>query len=280
MKHFDPKKPYEKNNHKKREYSDGPVPVKKKHLGQHFLRKQSVVDHMIDKVSVSDQTSVLEIGCGDGFLTRSILEQTKCKQLWCYEIDSEWADFVKKSIRDPRLSIKLQNVLEADFSELEAHKPWVILANLPYQITFPIMFLLQKNKNLFQEGVVMVQEEVAQKIVAKHGKKYNPTSMFLQYHFEWETLEKIEPQAFTPPPKVFSRLLYFRPKETVVPIVQEDQFWSFLKLCFRFPRQTLKNNLKSTHFPYHNLSEEILGLRSQQLSLNDFLSIWQTLSGV
>jgi len=176
------------------------MPFKKKAFGQHFLRKQSTVDHMIDKVVITPQTSILEIGCGDGFLTKSILTQTNCKQLLVYEIDPDWSKFVEDKIKDSRLKILLQDVLQADFSMLSENKPWVVLANLPYQITFPILFLFQKNKHLFNEGVVMVQEEVAQKVVSTSGKKYTHVSMFLQYHFDWKLLEKVEPGAFTPPP--------------------------------------------------------------------------------
>jgi len=259
---------------KKNEQNHG-RPRKKKAFGQHFLRKQSVVDHMIEKVKIDDKTSVLEIGCGDGFLTRSILDQTDCKRLLVYEIDSEWADFVRKNIDDIRLEIKLENVLDADFGPLASEKPWALLANLPYQITFPIMFLLQENKKLFQEGVVMVQEEVAQKIVASRGKKYGATSIFLQYHFDFELMEKIEPEAFSPPPKVYSRLLYFKPKYDQPKILNEDGFWKFLRLCFKFPRQTLKNNLRTTHYDSSKISQETLGLRAQQMSFQNFLDLWE-----
>jgi 16S rRNA (adenine1518-N6/adenine1519-N6)-dimethyltransferase len=157
---------------------------------------------------------------------------------------------------------------------LEIEKPWVLLSNLPYQITFPFMFLLQKNRALFEEGVVMVQEEVAQKIVAKRGRPYSATSIFLQYNFDFELMEKVEPEAFSPPPKVFSRLLYFKPKYGQKKIPREQEFWKFVKLCFRFSRQTLKNNFKSTQYDTSKISPEVLGLRAQQLSVDNFLELW------
>ncbi len=274
-----------KSNRKIREEEqalEGLPPRKKKALGQHFLRKATVVDHMIDNVAITPDVSVVEIGCGDGFLTSAILRQTNCKSLLVYEIDPEWVDFVQKKIKDDRLVIKNENILDVDFqSSLESKKPLVLLANLPYQITFPILFKIQKNKALFQEGVVMVQEEVAQKIVATHGKKYSPTSMFLQHHFEWKLIEKVEPGAFVPPPKVFSRTVYFRPKFDLQEIPQETEFWGFLKLCFRSPRQTLKNNLKSTKYDSHRvLSSEILALRAQQISFDGFVDLWKQINNL
>ncbi len=251
-------------------------PRKKKGFGQHFLRKQSVVDHMIEKIAISDTTSILEIGCGDGFLTRSILEKTPCVRLWSYEIDPEWADYVKERITDARLSVKEENILEVDMQELEAHAPWVLLSNLPFQITFPILFLLYNHKKLFSEGVIMIQEEVAQKITAKRGKKYSATSLFLQHHFDFELMEKIEPGAFSPPPKVFSRLIYFKPKYPD-PLPDEEGFWKFLKLCFGSPRQMLKNNLQSTHFDLTKLPDELAIKRAQELSFEELLVLWESL---
>ena len=78
----------------------------------------------------------------------------------------------------------------------------------------------------------MVQEEVAQKLVAKRGKPYSVTTLFLQHNFHIELMEKVEPGAFSPPPKVFSRLVYFKPRFDAPEIPDEEQFWKFLKLCF------------------------------------------------
>lgn len=120
----------------------------------------------------------------------------------------------------------------------------------------------------------MTQEEVAQKIVAKRGKPYSATTLFLQHHFEWELMEKVEPGAFSPPPKIFSRLLYFKPRYDQPKIVDEVGFWKFVKLCFRFPRQTLRNNLKSTDYDLEKIDEKTLALRAQQFSFQDFLDVW------
>src|SRR5579885_254150 len=110
------------------------IHLKKKH-GQHFLRQQSIVDHMLEAVSLTSTSSVFEIGCGDGFLTKAILA-TPIERLWVFEIDPQWATYVQKQYPDPRMHMFQQNILEVDFSSFEQHKPWVLLANLPYQITF------------------------------------------------------------------------------------------------------------------------------------------------
>ena len=120
----------------------------------------------------------------------------------------------------------------------------------------------------------MVQEEVAKKIVAQHGRGYGASSLYLQYHFDFELLEKIEPEAFSPPPKVYSRLIYFKPKNSRVTIPSEKSFWKLLKLCFKTPRQTLKNNLRTTHYDINKLPSTMHNLRAQQLLFEDFLQIW------
>src|SRR5207248_2049222 len=98
------------------------------------------VDHMIEAVKIDNQTTVMEIGCGDGFLSQAILSQSSCKELRIYEIDPEWAAVVQEKIRDPRMSMNIISILDFDWSELSAFGPLVMLANLPYQITFPIFF--------------------------------------------------------------------------------------------------------------------------------------------
>ncbi len=246
----------------------------KKKYGQHFLRDALIVQHVIDAVSLDGTSSVFEIGCGDGFLTQVILT-TNIARLWVFEIDPQWAQYVKNKLPDPRLTIFEENFLDIDFTRLEQHKPWTLLANLPYQITFPILHLLQKHRDLLKEGVIMVQEEVAQKIVKTKGRGYGFTSLFFQHFFAWKLLDKIPPSAFYPPPKVFSRLLYFKPRADVVPIPDEDNFWQFIKTCFKQPRRTLRNNLQQAHYDMTKIPEDTLKLRAQQLIMADFLSLWE-----
>lgn len=253
-------------------YSAG-IPLKKK-FGQHFLRDVRIVHNMIFAVEITEKTSILEIGCGDGFLTRYILS-TPADRLLVFEIDSDWANYVRETFKDERLTVIEDNFLDIDFSILEEHKPWTILANLPYQVTFPILHRFQEHRHLIKEGVVMIQEEVAQKIVKTRGRGYGYPSLFFQHYFEWKLLDKVPPTAFHPAPKVFSRTIYFKPRTDVVPIPDEDKFWQFIKHCFKQPRRTLKNNLAHTHYKIDKISEVTLALRAQELSMADLLAVWE-----
>lgn len=245
----------------------------KKSFGQHFLRDGLVSQKIVSSVSLDNNSSIMEIGCGDGALTR-VIQQCPFARLWVFEIDPEWAAHVEHKLPDPRITIFIEDILESDLSQLETHKPWVLLSNLPYQITFPILYRIQEHRHLFAEGVLMMQEEVAQKIVANHGRGYGHASLFFQHYFTWTLMDKIAPTAFYPPPKVFSRLLHFRPKENVTFIPYEDQFWDFIKACFKQPRRTLKNNLAQKHYNLEKIDQNILLMRAQQMTFDELLNLW------
>jgi 16S rRNA (adenine1518-N6/adenine1519-N6)-dimethyltransferase len=248
----------------------------KKRYGQHFLTDQRVVDHMIDAVEINN-ASVLEIGPGGGFLTKSIL-QCPIARLWAFEIDPDWAEYITETYSCKELTVFHENFLDIDFSMFDEHKPWTVLANLPYQVTFPILHRFQQYRHLLKEGVIMVQEEVAQKIVKTKGRGYGFPSLFFQYFFDWKLMDKIPPTAFNPPPKVFSRLLYFKTKQNVPAIEHEAEFWKFIKICFKQPRRTLRNNLMQSHYDMSKLSDESLAQRAQQLDMNDLFVIWHDLN--
>lgn len=245
----------------------------KKKYGQHFLQKESVIHAMLDQVTLDSQTRVLEIGCGEGFLTRHILAEP-IANLFAFEIDSDWATHIRSTIHDARLQIFEENFLTADLHFLETGAPYTILANLPYQVTFPILQRFKDHRDHIKEGVIMVQEEVAQKIAKKTGRGYGFVSIFFQWYFDWKLLLKVSPDAFIPQPKVDSRLLYFKPRKNNPEIIEIQKFWQFIKICFRQPRRTLRNNVSQSHYPMNIFPEEMLALRAQQLTMEDLIDLW------
>lgn len=250
----------------------------KKQFGQHFLQDERFLQVMIDAVELDAQSSVFEIGCGDGFLTAEILRQPIAR-LRIYEIDQEWANVVSNKFKsDNRLEMLNENFLDADLNTLKEHAPWTVLANLPYQITFPILHRFQQYRHYLKEGVIMIQEEVAQKIVKRSGRGYGFPSLFFQHYFEWKLLEKVPPSAFYPPPKVFSRLLYFKPIKNPQRIENEEGFWEFIKQCFAQPRRTLNNNLRGSGYTIEQISPDLLKLRAQQLDMQQLLEVWDTIN--
>lgn len=253
------------------------VPLKKQ-LGQHFLRDEGVIERMIAHVDLR-KASVFEIGCGDGALTTALLRQP-VERLWVFEIDPDWANYVTNLCStDKRFSMHLTNVLDYDFRQqgFAEHAPWVLMANLPYNVTFPIIHVLRGMKDLLREGIIMVQEEVAQKITATGGRSLGWLSLYLQHSFVWHRLEMIKPGAFYPSPKVNSRLLHFVPRTDAPIIPDETLFWKMVKASFSKPRRMIRNNLSQTHYDITRLDETTLNLRAQQMTIDDFLRIWDIL---
>lgn len=249
------------------------ISVKKQH-GQNFLRDTAILDRIVAHAAIPKGASVLEIGCGDGALTRALLI-SPLDQLRVYEIDPEWANHVATSVKDSRLSIVLKDILAVDLpTELAGATPWILVANLPYHITFPILQKLVANPAVVSRGIFMVQEEVAQKLVGNHGRSYGAVSIFFQHYWDLSLHEKIGPDAFFPPPKIDSRLVEFRARENVAVIPQEAEFWRFIKACFHQPRRTLKNNLAPYHYNLSAIPEEWLALRAQQMAPQKFYELW------
>ena len=248
----------------------------KKELGQHFLHDEMVVDTMLSAVRLNKTVSVLEIGPGSGFLTRAILE-CPIKKLWSFEIDSEWAEYLQIQIQDSRLTVFNQDFMTTDKELFLKEEMWTVLANLPYNITFPILERFITLRAVISEGVIMIQEEVAQKLVATSGRSYGAASIFFQYFFDFQLMIKIGPEAFTPPPKVYSRLVYFKPRKDKPLLKNEKEFFRFVKFCFKQPRRTLKNNLVAANIPHEKLDEKTLLLRAQQLSMDQLVEIFHTL---
>ncbi len=278
--HHEPgRKPFSKSQqHRSHGYSHDShdEPRKKKEHGQVFLRDHDIVDSIIKNAKVTSETTVMEIGCGDGFLTRAILAKTPCKKLQVFEIDEEWLNVVAGSIKNDRLSLNLINILDVDLASFfNANDPVVLLANLPYHITFPILHKIQKHSDLFSHGVVMVQEEVAQRLVAQTGKNAGAISHYFQHFFELSLLTKVPPSSFEPHPKIFSRLVGFRPRKTLANITDPEGFWLFMRSCFRSPRQMLHNNLKGTKFAHVTLPQEFQLLRAQQITTPQFVTLWE-----
>jgi len=249
--------------------------ILKKEYGQHFLKDQDIIDSIISKIDIKNQ-NVFEIGCGNGFLTKSILKE-KIEKLWVFEIDKEWADYVSNRYKDPRLKVSCLNILDLDFSIFRNQDKWTLLANLPYNITFAILYKLLDNKDILKEAIIMIQEEVAQKLTKIAGKGYGFNSLYFQYHFDLKLLDRISPKSFYPEPKVYSRLLYLKPKNRET-INNSTHFWKFIKYCFAQPRRTLKNNLITFNYDLSLLSKETLNLRAQQLSFDNLLDIWNQIN--
>ena len=251
--------------------------VAKKSLGQNFLQDDSVIHNIVTMAGVNKDTDVLEIGPGLGAVTDLLVE--RARKVVAVEIDDRlYQNLLKKHGDRDNFTILNQDILKTDLSSIVTDN-MIVVANLPYYITTPIIsMLIEKNCGL-KSLTVMVQLEVAKRICADHTKKdYGAISVFCNYHCDTELLFTVPPEAFDPVPKVYSAVmkLTFREEKRVHP-KDEQHFFSVVKAAFSNRRKTLANCLmQGFHLSREEVNEILLScglsptVRGEKLGLEDF----------
>ena len=248
----------------------------RKRFGQNFLVDPVCIDELITVIAPKFDDAILEIGPGLGALTVPLLE--KVAHLEVIEIDRDLVAKLTAIKSNNKLTIYQCDALSFDFSADK--KVRRIIGNLPYNISTPLIFHLLSHLSYIQDMHFMLQKEVVDRICAQSGdRNYGRLSVMVQAKCYPEKLFEIEPQKFSPPPKVTSGFIRLsRLQQPIIPLTLEPAFASAVKLAFSQPRKTLANNLK------HQMSStelEKLGinpsLRPQQLTVNEYLAIAQTM---
>ena len=236
---------------------------RKPKLGQHFLRDESAAQKIVEALGDVSQKTVLEIGPGTGVLTRRLV--ARARRVIAIEFDKVLAAQLRMRFAlASNVEIIEGDVLAIDFDTIFGPKPGIsrpgleyapdpatLVGNLPYYITSDILLRLFEYRRYFDTLIIMVQREVADRIVAKPGSRdYGLLSATAQLYAKVERLFTLAPGAFNPPPKVHSTAL----RLTMAPqleqlCVTEDRFIDFLKLSFGQKRKTLWNNLKLQYEP-------------------------------
>ena len=266
----------------------------KKSLGQNFLKDKAILEAIIEAAELSSEDHVLEVGPGKGALTDQILE--KAGKLTVIEIDDDLIPLLEEKYgTHPKF-----NLIHGDALEVSPPKgAYKIVANLPYYITSPLInhfllkqFLGQQNKNPDAnpptEMVIMVQKEVAEKILAQGKKGQKHSVLSLQVHcFGTPELVVIAPkEAFDPAPKVDSAVIKIKVDPNKLPkeVDLKKLFWLF-KIGFTQKRKKLANNLKSVFNEKPNQIKERLKTlnidpetRAEDLNLEEWLTLLKALS--
>jgi len=233
----------------------------KKSLGQNFLVDEKIINKILEEASVNSDDTVVEIGAGAGFVTEKLVQ--KAGKVIAVELDEKAVNLLQKMQCD-NLKVIHQDILKTDFSQI-IDSPVKIVANIPYYITSPIIAHLlgeideknNKNRPLVKEIFLMVQYEVAKRIVASEkspSKEYGLLSILVNYWCETQFLCKVPASCFFPAPKVDSALLKLTVREK--PIVELENpalFRKVVKAAFGTRRKTLKNALQGGGF-----SEEVI----------------------
>ena len=278
MAKFQKKKKYHKVDFIKADAS----PVKaKKHLGQHFLKDESVAKRIGETLTGEGYTNVVEIGPGTGVLTKYLLGDPI--NLIALDLDTESIEYLKQSFTLEHAAqinkIKSFTVIEADFlkSDLKTlfnEKEFAITGNFPYNISSQIVFKAIENRELVPEFTGMFQKEVAQRICEKEGSKaYGVISILTQAFYDAEYLFTVGPEVFNPPPKVDSGVLRLRRKENYKLPCSEKLFVSIVKSAFNMRRKTLRNGMKPFGLPKEETDKEVFNKRPEQLSVQTFIDL-------
>ena len=251
-----------------------------KTLGQVFLHDQNIINKIIDLAYPNAQSQIVEIGCGKGSLTTAL--STLGNPVHIIEIDERWLEEVKK-LNLKNTTFELQDALKADFSRYKnAH----IIANLPYQITTPLITHFATFKNHFDSVTIMIQKELAERLLAVHNTKlYGAMTLFTNYHFKVVKGFSVSRNCFNPVPNVDSYVLKLIPKQSHLTKEDERIFFAITRSFFWGRRKTMLKCLLNS--PYldcdssiRNNTElsEILSQRGESLSLKDQLLLFPKLT--
>ena len=256
----------------------------KKRLGQNFLVNPEVIADIIDFADITKDDVVLEIGPGVGFVTEQLVKHAK--KVVAIELDEEAIRELKK-IECNNLQIIHNDILKTDLSELCDEKIKVV-ANIPYYITSPIIAHLlgeiddlnNKNRNKIKDIILMVQEEVARRIVATEkspSKQYGLLTILSQFWAECSIIRLVGRKSFYPAPKVNSALVSLKVREN--PLIELEDYAFFrkvIKAAFSQRRKTLKNCLLSSGFDKEKVASAISemnldeNVRGEKLSIEQF----------
>ena len=244
----------------------------KKKLGQHFLVDQNIINKLIKNISPNEEDFIIEIGPGDGALTKSILPYVK--NICLIEKDEGLINdlnFILKTYKSSK--VINQDVLEFDFNIFE--RPFRVIGNLPYNISTEIIFKMCKVDNVIDIHF-MLQKEVVDRIVSKPNTKvYGRLSVMAQAYFNPKKLFDISENVFVPKPKVKSSFLRLLPRKSIfIDNKHEVIFYNIVKSSFegrrKMIRQSLSKYLSDNDYNNFNINPK---LRAENLTVNDYLLI-------
>ena len=274
------KKKREKPKYDRPSKERGPVKAKK-HLGQHFLKDESIARQIAETLSLEGYTNVIEIGPGTGVLTKYLLSEEI--RLVAMDLDADSIIYLNHSfpLEHPQVlkGKATLEVVEADFlnydlNTLFGKEQFAITGNFPYNISSQIVFKMLEIKAQVPEFSGMFQKEVAQRICEKEGNKtYGILSVLVQAFYDAEYLFTVPAQVFDPPPKVQSGVLRLVRKPNFELECDEKLFFKVVKSAFNQRRKTIRNSLKTFELSDELRSEEVFDKRPEQLSVPDFINL-------
>jgi len=257
----------------------------KKRLGQHFLVSRKALSRVLEAAQLKKEDTILEIGPGIGVLTSELLPRVK--NVIAIEKDNVMAEALKENTR----GFKNLRVIHGDILNLEPEKElpkdYKIVANIPYYITSPFIRRFLEADRRPQLLVLMLQKEVAERIVAKPGKM-NILAVSVQFYAEPEIVSFVSCNSFWPKPEVDSAIIKMMPRKMmprVSPLargINEKEFFRIVRIGFSSPRKKLVNNLSAGFQISKETGADLLkkiGIESQKrpqdLSLENWIYLYK-----
>ncbi len=251
-----------------------------KKLGQNFLIRRSVVDEIVHAADLAAGEPVLEIGPGIGTLTQGLAQSHA--DVTAIELDRRLLEVLDTTLAEyDNVRIIHGDALKLDIPEIMNHKPFKVVANLPYYITTPIIMSLLESRLPIERMVMMVQREVALRMVAKPGTKdYGALSVAVQYYTEPNIVMDVPPKAFLPAPAVTSAVIrcVLRDKPPVE-LMNEKLFFRVVKAGFEQRRKTFSNTMKTTGLSKEQIETVLVKAnidgqrRGETFSLQEFADV-------
>ncbi|NND95573.1 MAG: 16S rRNA (adenine(1518)-N(6)/adenine(1519)-N(6))-dimethyltransferase RsmA [Flavobacteriales bacterium] len=246
----------------------------KKHLGQHFLRDESIARNIVGLLSNESKT-ILEIGPGTGVLTKYLMTRENTN-LHIVDLDAESIAFLKRN-----LSLSNSSIYEEDFLRMDLSRfgdQLAVIGNFPYNISSQILFKVLEHKDRIPELVGMFQKEVAERVASSPGNKnYGIISVLLQAYYNISYEFTVSEEVFDPPPKVKSGVIRMTRNSTVKLPCDEQKFKSVIKMAFNQRRKTLRNSLKGP-LEGRELPAAFRQRRPEELSVDEFIELTEFLS--
>nr|WP_239469367.1 MULTISPECIES: 16S rRNA (adenine(1518)-N(6)/adenine(1519)-N(6))-dimethyltransferase RsmA [Staphylococcus] len=263
----------------------------KKSLGQNFLVDVNIIHKIIDASQIDDHTGVIEVGPGMGSLTEQLAK--RAKKVMSFEIDQRLIPVLKETLAPyDNITIINEDILKADIAKavetyLNDCDKIMVVANLPYYITTPILLNLMQQDIPIDGYVVMMQKEVGERLNAQVGtKSYGSLSIVTQYYTETSKVLTVPKSVFMPPPNVDSIVVKLMQRETpLVHVDNEEAFFKLAKAAFAQRRKTINNNYQNFFKDGKQHKESILkwleqtGIdpkrRGETLSIQDFARLYE-----
>jgi 16S rRNA (adenine1518-N6/adenine1519-N6)-dimethyltransferase len=244
-------------------------PLKK--FGQNFLRNDYFAEKIVDSLDCEENDVIVEIGPGKGVLTELLIKQEH-KNLSVIEIDRRLANLLAEKFPTD-LNIIQDNVLNVSFDQLAIENRIKVVGNIPYNITSDIIFKLIENNQYMERAVLMIQKEVANRLVAEtKTKDYGLLTIFVGFHCEIRKLFDVNRENFYPVPNVDSSVVCLDFKALEENYFDYDLFRKIVKTGFNTRRKMLRNTLKNLLISYQikNISSISLDRRPEELSIEEF----------